>query len=422
MVEKSTLILFTGSYPYNKAAEDTFLNPEIEHLLSNFDNVIIIPGSLEGGKQNISNKIEVEERYAKEMNRKYKFKKSFTLFLALKSTVFYKEILYKPEILYNPRMLLRLIAFVAHAEKTQKWLTTYIKNKNFNLRKTIFYTYWLDSVTTGIGLVKKNYQNLRLISRAHGYDLYEERAMPPYIPCRLETLKMLDKLFMDSENGKNYIAKKYPVFNSKYQTSRLGIKEPDFISEFSKDGVFRIVSCSFIVPVKRIDLLLNGIVESAKSNMERKFEWHHIGEGPLKPQIEELAKQIMPKNVKYCFLGRIPEGKVMSFYKENPVDVFINVSSSEGTPVSIMEAQSCGIPAIATSVGGNPEIVSDKVGILLNEYPPPKEIGDAISIFLENPETIKQKRKASKANWQENYNADKNFALFADELIKLIRW
>ncbi len=52
---------------------------------------------------------------------------------------------------------------------------------------------------------------------------------------------------------------------------------------------------------------------------------------------------------------------LMLFFKENSVDLFINASITEGTPVSIMEAISCGIPIIATDVGGNPEIVSEKM-------------------------------------------------------------
>jgi len=48
----------------------------------------------------------------------------------------------------------------------------------------------------------------------------------------------------------------------------------------------------------------------------------------------------------------LPHNDVLNYYASNPVDVFINTSSSEGLPVSIMEAMSFGIPVIATNVGG----------------------------------------------------------------------
>ena len=386
-------------------------------MVSKFDKVIIVPAILEGAKEEIDSKIEIEESYAK-------FQDSLSIFnkilLVLTSKLFYNEITLKPKVLFYPRMLLKLMGFVGKASMTQKWLSKYIQNQNLDLTKTVFYTYWFDSITLGISLVKKDFQNLKIISRAHGYDLYEERYNPPYIPCRFESLKRLNRLFLISENGKNYITKKYSDFTSLFQVSKLGVKEPDFSSTFSNDGIFRVVSCSFIVPIKRLDLLLKGIAELARFNTKQKFEWYHIGDGPLRHQIEDLAKKNLPKNVNYYFLGYLPNDKVMLFYKENPVDVFINVSSSEGISVSIMEAQSCGIPVIATAVGGTPDIVSEEVGKLLSQNPTANEIANAISTFFRNPEIAQEKRNASKENWREKYNADKNFTIFADELFKLI--
>ncbi len=106
----------------------------------------------------------------------------------------------------------------------------------------------------------------------------------------------------------------------------------------------------------------------------------------------------------------------MKFYQKNPADVFINVSSTEGTPVSVMEAASCGIPIIATSVGGNPEIVSERNGILLNPDLTADEIAKAILTVLDHPETATSKRKGSRAVWMERYNADANFRAFAERL------
>ena len=48
---------------------------------------------------------------------------------------------------------------------------------------------------------------------------------------------------------------------------------------------------------------------------------------------------------------------MLDYYKNNIIDIFINLSASEGIPVSIMDAISFGIPCIATNVGGTGEIV-----------------------------------------------------------------
>ena len=66
-------------------------------------------------------------------------------------------------------------------------------------------------------------------------------------------------------------------------------------------------------------------------------------------------------------MGAIQNVEVYKYYNEHCADLFINVSSSEGLPVSIMEAISFGIPVIATDVGGTGEIVKNGIsGFLIN--------------------------------------------------------
>jgi len=84
-----------------------------------------------------------------------------------------------------------------------------------------------------------------------------------------------------------------------------------------------------------------------------------------------------------------------------------------------MEAQSCGIPVIATAVGGTPEIVNEKVGILLSPNPTPEEIGSAIEYLIDNSEIAKQMRYSSIKNWEERFNACKNFSEFINIIKKI---
>lgn len=71
----------------------------------------------------------------------------------------------------------------------------------------------------------------------------------------------------------------------------------------------------------------------------------------------------------------------------NWADVFILPSKNEGLPISILEAMSYGMPIISTPVGGIPEVVSDRNGILVtpgNE----KEIMGAMLFFANNRQAI----------------------------------
>ncbi len=416
----SVLILFPLSYPYSGKAEDTFLNPEIHYLIKSFDRVIIIPASLDGDKCPVPENVDVDESLA------YYLRLSLTQSLltytvhSILSSMFYKDIADNLTISMNNKYLMRLAGYVGRATLTKRWLTKFIREKKIGLEQTLFYTYWLEAVTLGIGLTKKTFPEIKLISRAHGFDLYHERHNPPLIPCRKKTLELIDRIYFISEQGKNYLNVKYPEFIHKYHVSRLGVPDPGLLSEPSRDGTIRIVSCSYMVDVKRLGLAIRGLAELAKRKHNQQFIWYHIGDGPLKNQLEELAVETMPTNLHYQFLGQLNNPDVFEFYKNTPLDIFMNTSLSEGISVSIMEAQSCGIPVIATSVGGTPEIVSDKVGKLIRPNPAPEEIASAIDSLLEDPRTFSERRSASKENWNKTFNADKNFSSFAKSIRALV--
>ena len=85
-----------------------------------------------------------------------------------------------------------------------------------------------------------------------------------------------------------------------------------------------------------------------------------------------------------------------------------------------MEANSCAIPAMATAVGGNPEIVSKNTGFLLPSNPNPDEIAQACITLFSNPDILLRKRMAAWNNWHENYNSSINFNSFINQINSII--
>jgi len=111
----------------------------------------------------------------------------------------------------------------------------------------------------------------------------------------------------------------------------------------------------------------------------------------------------------------------MNFYQKESIDYFVNVSEHEGLPVSIMEAMSFGIPAIATNVGGTNEIVNDnKTGILLDKEFTNQDLTDAFVrlIKMDDKEYI-QLRENCRIYWQNNFDARKNYNKFTNQLMNL---
>ncbi len=83
-----------------------------------------------------------------------------------------------------------------------------------------------------------------------------------------------------------------------------------------------------------------------------------------------------------AILGQLPTEEVAARLQRT--DVFCLPSLTEGIPVSIMEAMASGVPVIATAVGGIPELVDQRSGMLIPAGQP-TQLADAIEALLADP-------------------------------------
>jgi len=417
-MKKKVLFLFTATYPFSNTGEYLFIEPEIPHLLDQFDQIITIPSVVEGESRPLLKGVKCERTLAAALKKNHKYMLPNRILQGIYSSLFWKEYFSKFPITGHPKSVKRSSVWTTEALITAKWAEDYLKKNKIDLQNCLFYTYWFETAATGIGWLKARYPNLKLVSRAHGYDLYEERFSPAYIPFRKESLGALDRLFINSEFGYKYLSQKFPKYISKFEIARLGVSSNNKKNNPSSDGICRIASCSNIVMVKRVDLLCKGLQYLASSQPTQIFEWNHFGDGPLMSKLTVLA-QTSPTNLTIRLWGQTPNERILVYYTENPIDLFINTSSSEGVPVSIMEAQSFGIPAIAPQVGGIPDIISFQNGYLLDPNPTPSEIAQAAWEMYTSPD-ITLKRRASLQNWQNKFNATVNYQDFSRQIRAVI--
>ena len=111
----------------------------------------------------------------------------------------------------------------------------------------------------------------------------------------------------------------------------------------------------------------------------------------------------------------------MKEYGMQKFDLFLNVSSSEGLPVSIMEAQSKGIVVIATDVGGTSEIIHDRVnGFLLNKDFKVQDLSETLLKYRSLSYQCKiQMKKNSREIWSKNFDASNNYRCFYEWINKI---
>ena len=126
------------------------------------------------------------------------------------------------------------------------------------------------------------------------------------------------------------------------------------------DG-FLVLFVGNLIKLKRVDKLIEVV-----SRLSQDTDCHLLiaGDGPERTALEDLAGRLRLKNI--IFTGRIPNDSMHLYMAAS--DVLVLYSKSEGLPQCVQEAMACGIPVVASNVGGIPDIVSHGVnGYLAND-------------------------------------------------------
>jgi glycosyltransferase involved in cell wall biosynthesis len=98
----------------------------------------------------------------------------------------------------------------------------------------------------------------------------------------------------------------------------------------------------------------------------------------LGPKLTALAKDA---NVDFTLLG--PRADIPELLQA--ADIFVLPSHEEGSSNALLEAVVSGTPAVATSVGGNAELLLGGAGGWLCEAQAPSKLALALSEVLKNP-------------------------------------
>ena len=403
------LFLITSIYPY----EETFLVTEIQYLSKKFQKIIIISNHPGNNKElDMPNNVEVV-RHPYELSKKQKL---FSIFQIL-SPLFWKEfssIRKKHKI--SKTVINTMLLSLVRGKKANAFLIE-TSNKYKSDCTLHVYNYWCNDMALGTALFHKSNPHIKCISRTHGSDVYHEASACNYLPYRSFIANNLSTIYTISNYGKQYIQKEWGnVSKAAITISKLGVNNSFGINtSIKKDNNLKIISCSSFSLVKRLDLLIKAFSLIKNFNIE----WIHIGNGELQNEIIQLAKTTLTaSNINFTFTDRIKNRELFKLYNSINADLFINVSSTEGIPVSIMEAISFGTPIIATNVGAVNEIVNEKNGILLPPNPSPEQIAFSISNFNDlSPEAILKMRKASRFKWETDYKAEENYSNFTNKII-----
>ena len=155
-------------------------------------------------------------------------------------------------------------------------------------------------------------------------------------------------------------------------------------------------SLSVLRPQKRLDVLVRAATELVRELP--RLQVLIPGIGPEEERLRELAAALdLADRVR--FIGT--RGDVPDYL--DALDVAVNCSDYEGSPLSVMEFMAAGKAIVATRVGGVPDLIDDGVHGLLVEPQRPDELAHALDRLLRDPALREKLGEAARRRQQREF-------------------
>jgi glycosyltransferase involved in cell wall biosynthesis len=162
-----------------------------------------------------------------------------------------------------------------------------------------------------------------------------------------------------------------------------------------------------------VDVLLRAFRHVLNQRPGKGIELTVVGDGSQRSSLEDLSKELGIEG-RTRFVGRVPYDRVHKMHQSFDIAVYPSVDRSETFGVSAVESQACGVPVVASNIGGLAEVVLDgSTGILV---PPgdPAALAKAIGLLVDRPDIRQDYGAAARAHVLGSYSLD----LSVDLMIK----
>ena len=239
---------------------------------------------------------------------------------------------------------------------------------------------------------------VRFTFTAHGYDIF--RKPPADFHARATAASAVVTV---SKANAAYLQSHFQVPSAHLRIIPCGVDTGLFkpVSKPPKDTPPLIVCVARHVVVKNLPLLLRacGILLSRAV----PFRCVILGDGPCRQKLEALSAELglgsavqMP--------GAAEQREVLRWLQQ--ADLAALSSENEGLPVCLMEAGACGLPVVATSVGGVPELIEHGITGLLTRAGDPVEFANALQQLLSEPALRSKMGSAARSRIEEFFSLE----------------
>lgn len=232
-----------------------------------------------------------------------------------------------------------------------------------------------------------------------------------------ETFRSSKAVMLVSKKLKDIGEESFPQEKSKFVVISNGVNpdalepSPRIDDKESEDGSQTILSVSYLIPRKGIDINIRAIKKLVRKYP--KLKYIVVGDGRQREYLENLAKDLgLKKHV--VFVGLVDHKTALNYMKK--CDIFSLPSWNEAFGVVYVEAMACGKPVIGCRGEGIEDFVKDKVHGLLVQPKDPDSLAEAMDFLLSHQEEREkigecaQKLVFEKYTWAEN--AEKTIATY----------
>jgi glycosyltransferase involved in cell wall biosynthesis len=229
---------------------------------------------------------------------------------------------------------------------------------------------------------------------AHRYDIYDKP--PADFAKRAADAKAVVTV---SKANRRYMIKEFGVPAEKIHIIPCGVDTETFQPNGRPSGTPLIVCVARLARCKNHRLLLEACALLHAHG--KKFHCVLVGDGPCREEIETIRQSL---GLLSCveLVGAAEQEEVLAWWQRATIAVLS--SESEGMPVTLMEAGACGVPVVATAVGGIPELIVDGVTGKVTPAGSASALAEALEGLLGNTELAVRMGIAGRRRVEEQFS------------------
>ena len=289
---------------------------------------------------------------------------------------------------------------------------------------------WLSDVKPSVILAQFGFTGLRILPIAkkmripvvvhfHGLDLSSSLNNRWYRWSILKKLHDFSAIVVVGSHQKQWVLD-HGISEDKIHVIPCGVPTDQFLLKdyATPSGNIKFITVSRLERIKALDLTIRAFENVLSSGVKAKLTI--VGDGMEKASLERYVEG---NNLKahVSFSGALPPAEVVNMLRDS--DVFLQHSTvREGSPVSVAEASSVGLPVVSTICGGIPGIVKDgKTGFLV-EQKDVEAMAEKMLILAKDPDLRKKMGQAGRQRMMECYDTKKQIAKLEEVLLRCAKY